>query len=108
MALYFEPAPGEPFDPTELVAMCVENGSRSLLLDEQALPAAFFDLSTGVAGELLHNLSKYRLRLAAVVPNAAAHSARFQDFLRESNRGQEFRFFSNRLAAIDWLSSDKG
>ncbi len=101
---YFEPNPTAAFDARELVVSCVESGARSLLLDANVLPSAFFDLSTGVAGELLHHLSKYQLRLAAVVPNPEAHSEPFQDFSREANRGQQFRFFENRQAALDWLS----
>lgn len=101
---YFEPDPGAPFDPRELVVSCIESGARSLLLGADVLPSDFFDLSTGVAGELLHHLSKYQLRMAAVVPAPAVHSEHFQDFLYEANRGQQFRFAESRQAALDWLS----
>lgn len=103
--MFFEPDPGANLEPDALVAGCVENDARSLLLDRGALPDAFFDLSTGVAGELPHGLSKYGLRLAAVVPDATIHPPRFQEFLRESNRGTQFRFFSTRKEALDWLES---
>lgn len=82
---------------------CIESGARSLLLDEHAIPEEFFDLETGAAGELLHHLGKYRLRLAAVVPHPAEHPARFREFLREANRGSAFRFFPSRDEALDWL-----
>lgn len=103
MADYFEPDPGAPLDPSEILTGCVESGSRAVLLDEDGLPSEFFDLSSRVAGELLHKLSTYRLRLAAVVPDPAVHSSAFQDFAREANRGLQFRFFSTRAEAIRWL-----
>ncbi len=75
---------------------------RALLLDHGALPAAFFDLSTGVAGELVHKLVNY-WRMAAVVPDLAAHSQRFGEFAREANQGRQLRFCATREDAIDWL-----
>jgi hypothetical protein len=87
------------------VAGCLETGARSLLLDENALPAEFFDLSTGLAGALLQKLANYGIRLAAVVPDPSAHSPRFQELAREASTGSMFRFFRTRQQAIDWLES---
>ena len=103
--MYFEPAPGTAEDPNALVVACIEGGAHCLLLDSQAIPAAFFDLSSGYAGELLHQLGKYRMRLAAVVPDASLHSQPFQDFCREANSGNQFRFFPSRADALAWLSA---
>ena len=106
MPSYFEPADGQPFDPMALFTDCIESGASSLLLDENALPAEFFDLSTGLAGELLHKLTTYRMRLAGVVPDVSVHSTRFQEFAREANKGLQYRFFSDRASAIEWLSAE--
>ena len=92
-------------DPTAIVTRCVEGGARALLLDRAALPAEFFDLSSGFTGELLHRLSLYGIRLAAVVANPSRCSRSFQDFVREANRGQQFRFFPTREDAIHWLEA---
>ena len=101
----FEPDAGATLAPDSLVAGCIESGAQSLLLAGGSLPDAFFDLATGFAGELLHGLSKYRLRLAAVVPDPTIHPLRFQEFLRETNRGEQFRFFATREEALKWLMS---
>ena len=106
MHSYFEPESNQPFDPVTIVTDCVASGASSLLLDVNAFPSEFFDLSTGLAGELLNKLTTYRLRMAGVVPDVAAHSTRFQEFVREANRGVQFRFFSDRSSAIEWLASD--
>ena len=105
MPAYFEVVPTPPFDPTVLVTSCAESGADSLLLDEQALPADFFDLSSGLAGELLHRLSIYHMRMAAVVSDLAVHSSHFQAFAYEANKGELARFFSTRQEAVDWLES---
>lgn len=105
MPLYIEPVPGADFTPDSLVAACVEGGAAALLLDRPAIPDEFFDLSSRLAGELLHALSKYGLRLAAVVDDPADHSPSFQDFVRESNSGRQCRFFPTRSDAIAWLES---
>lgn len=105
-ARYFEPAEGASFDPHDVATRCIESGTGALLLNEPAMPPEFFDLSTRVAGELVHRLSVYRIRLAAVVPDLSAHSAAFQDFVREANRGRQFRFFPTRAEAIRWLASE--
>jgi hypothetical protein len=103
MGSYFEVTASGPFDPTAIVRGCVENDAQSILLDEAALPAEFFDLSSGLAGELLHRLSIYRMRMAAVVPDPPPHSANFQAFVQEANQGNQYRFFATRREAIAWL-----
>jgi len=105
VSTYFEPDPSHASDPSDVVAGCMECEADAVLFDERALPTAFFDLSSGVAGELLHKLSVYRIRLAAVVPDPSIHSERFREFARESNAGRQFRFFPTREAAVAWLES---
>jgi hypothetical protein len=105
MKKFYEAAATENFDPTQIFRDCIENGAASLLLDSPALPAEFFDLSNGLAGELLHKLSVYHMRMAAVIPDLTVHAASFQAFVSEANRGEQFRFFSTRREAIDWLES---
>jgi hypothetical protein len=76
-----------------------------LLLADGALPPEFFDLRTGVAGELVQRLVNYRLRMAVVVPDPGVHSASFQDFAREASRSLDFRFFRTRAEAVEWLAA---
>jgi PadR family transcriptional regulator AphA len=106
MPSYFEPTVGQSFDPLAIFTACVESGAPSLLLDTDKLPEEFFDLSTGLAGELLHKLTTYRMRLAGVVPDVGAHSKRFQEFAYEANKGHHYRFFPDRQSAIEWLEAE--
>ncbi|MBN1424043.1 DUF4180 domain-containing protein [Candidatus Fermentibacteria bacterium] len=107
MSTFIEFEPQDNFDPSSIVAQCIEQDTRSILLDQDALPPAFFDLSTGIAGELMQRLTTYGIQMASVVPNVSAHSQRFQEFAREANRGHQFRFFPKREAAIQWLEPGK-
>ncbi len=99
-------ADGE-FDPIAIVTLCIESGADSLLLDRNSIPAAFFDLSTGVAGALVQCLTKYGIRMAAVVPDRVSHSRAFQQFAAEADRGSLFRFFATREQAIRWLEASR-
>jgi hypothetical protein len=103
--VFFEATGGGPFDPAALVGGCLEHGTHALLLDRAALPPAFFDLRTGVAGELVQKLVNYGIRGAGVVPDLAEQPPRFREFAREANVGRQFRFFATREAAVDWLEA---
>jgi hypothetical protein len=102
---FFEPDSSRPADPVAAAVSCVEQRARALLLDGLALSAAFFDLSTGVAGELMQKLTNYDIRMAGVVPDLLAQSPRFREFVREANAGTQVRFFTTRQEAKAWLES---
>lgn len=101
--LDYRPAGDGRFDP---VTACIEGGATRLLLDADALPPEFFDLSTGVAGALVQRLTQYEIRMAGVVPDRSIHSGPFQDFAREADRGGWFRFFPTREQAVEWLAAE--
>ncbi len=105
MPAYYEPDAAQPFEPAALVVGCIENGVRSILLDQPAVAREFFDLSTGLAGELLQKLANYRIRLAVVLPDPSIHSLRFREFAREANKGNQCHFFGTRGEAIDRLEA---
>ena len=104
----FEITARAPLDPVAAVKRCLESGNEALLFAADALPESFFDLRTGVAGEVVQRLVNYGLRMAAVVPDPAAHGERFTEFAREAARGRgPFRFFADRDAALDWLTAPR-
>jgi hypothetical protein len=92
-------------DAVDLLAACVEAGSRRLLLDSSYLPPAFFDLSSRFAGEFLQKLENYRLQVAGVFPGGSDYSDRFREFLAEARTGRSFRTFDERSEAEAWLAS---
>jgi hypothetical protein len=100
-----EAGAGGAFDPAQVVARCIESGAYAVLADESSLPREFFDLSSGVAGELLHRMSVYGIKMAVVVADPSIYSQAFQAFAREANRGTLCRFFPDRGSAARWLES---
>jgi hypothetical protein len=102
---YFEIDRSSKLEPAEMVVKCIEEGAASILLDEASLPAGFFDLSSGLLGELLHKTSTYRIPVALVVQDPKKYSANFQSFLREANQGNSTRSFPSRKDALQWLET---
>lgn len=90
-------------DALDLVAACEEHGTNLLLIYEENLPDAFFDLRSGLAGAVLLKLRTYRICTAAVIGKERASAGRFGEFVLETNRGQAFRVFPDHAAAVDWL-----
>ena len=92
------------FDPTQIVDSCIENGHNKLLIDIDSLSSEFFDLSNRLTGSMVHRLTVYGIRMAVVIPDKSKYSQPFQDFVREANKGKQFRFASTRDEAIAWLN----
>jgi len=105
MPTFFEVEPQGRFDPTRIIEDMLNSNATSLLFNEGVLPDAFFDLSTGIAGELFNKTSTYQVRLACVVSDLTSHSEQFQSLVREANRGNDIGFFHTREEAIRWLDA---
>lgn len=77
---------GAAYDGAELVAVPAGRFDDS-----------FYDLSSGLAGEILQKFANYRLRLA-VVGDISRHllaSAALPDLVREGNRGRDIWFVTD-------------
>jgi hypothetical protein len=68
-----------------------------IALPVERLDPAFFDLSTGIAGEIAQKLVNYRRRLAVVgdIGEHLERSGALRDFVRESNRGRQLWFVAD-------------
>jgi hypothetical protein len=75
-----------------------------LLLDEGQLGADFFDLRTGLAGEVLQKFTNYRVRLAIVIADAQVYGGRFSELMREHRTHNAVRFFASEQLARQWLT----
>lgn len=99
---------GEPFlekaaNSSRLVEACGNAGVDCLILYPENLPEGFFDLSSGVAGEVLHKLRIYHVRLAVICTPGLKLSSRFGEMLFDERRYGYFRLLNNLAAALDWL-----
>jgi hypothetical protein len=78
-------------------------GSSGLLLHERELGAEFFDLRSGLAGELFQLFNNYGQKLALVVPDPGIYSKHFLDLVAEHRNHARLRFFSDENKARAWL-----
>ena len=74
-----------------------------LVLTEADLCPEFFDLRTGLAGEVLQKFVNYRARLAIVLPDPRAHGERFSELVHEHRSHAAVRFFGSESDARRWL-----
>jgi hypothetical protein len=91
-----------PGDIANALGAGMENGG--LLLDETQLGAAFFDLRTGLAGEVFQKFTNYRVRLAIVVANTNAYGPRVSQLIYEHRAHNAVRFFGSSQLARQWLA----
>lgn len=91
-------------DAVELLMNCQYQGADSIILHEYNLPAAFFDLSTQLAGDILQKFSTYGSRLAIVGDFSKYESKSLRDFIYESNKGRKINFVHSVEEAISILS----
>lgn len=103
-APFVEATPGVPIigrsqDAATVLEACFAVSARGALLYPENLPAAFFDLSSGQAGELLDKFRQFGVRLAIVcAPGAVRFSSRFTEIL-----SNDLRVFDTPESARDWL-----
>jgi len=89
-------------DISAALSASVERGG--LVLDEKDLSADFFDLKTGLAGQVLQKFVNYRTKLAVIVRNPAGYGARFSELAYEHRTHPTVRFFTAEQSARQWLS----
>jgi hypothetical protein len=75
-----------------------------LLIDEADLGPDFFDLRTGLAGEVLQKFTNYRVRLAIVLTDSSAYGGRFSELVHEHRTHDAVRFFATEQLARRWLA----
>jgi hypothetical protein len=90
---------GIPFDTegaaTELVGEAIGLRAEVVVVPAERLTDDFFELRTGVAGEIAQKFVNYRLRLAIIgdISRQTAASASLAAWVDESNRGNDLWFY---------------
>jgi len=93
--------------PEEVLELIVEAGyqdSVAIILHQESLNSDFFDLKTGLAGEILQKFSNYRLKLTIIGDFSEYKSKSLNDFIRESNRTGIISFVSSLDEALSKLN----
>lgn len=96
-----EPVVRTPGDALDLLATAqYQHGATCLLLYEENLTPEFFDLKTGLAGEILQKYTNYKMKLVVIGDFGSVTSQSLKAFILESNRGRQVAFMQNRAAAL--------
>lgn len=90
-------------DGLNLMADIYYQGYDAIILHEKNITPDFFDLKTGIAGEILQKFSNYRMRLAIVGDFSTYKSKSFNDFVFESNKNGQINFVGSLQEAIERL-----
>lgn len=90
-------------DAVDLLGNASWQGAHKILLHEKNLAPAFFDLKTGLAGEILQKFSNYNMRLAIIGDFSKYTSRALRDFIYESNQGHRIHFVGSVAEALEKL-----
>ena len=82
-----------------------EHGCSRLVLKKENIAEAFFDLRTGLAGEVLQKVINYHAALAIVGDYSGYTSKALRDFIYESNQGTRIFFVPTEAEAVQWLQT---
>ena len=91
-------------DLLDLLAYCSGMEPNRIMLDEEHLHPDFFNLKTGLAGDLFNKLTTYHVKTAIVADLDSIESERFQELIYECNKGSQINFFDNVASAEKWLT----
>jgi hypothetical protein len=79
------------------------DGLDGLILTEADLGPDFFQLRSGLAGEVFQKFTHSRVRVALVLPDFAAHGERFAQLAHEHAAHGWIRFVRSEQQAWNWL-----
>lgn len=91
-------------DALEMMMNCIYQGASSIIVYRHNLVPDFFDLKTGVAGEILQKFSTYNARLAIVGDFNEISSKSLRDFIYESNQQGRINFVATTDKAKEKFS----
>lgn len=74
-----------------------------MVVNKSAVTESFFDLKTGIAGEILQKYTNYNMKIAIVGDYEIYTSKSLKDFIYESNKGSQVFFLADEKEALDRL-----
>ena len=83
--------------------LCYQTNCDSVIIEKKNLHPDFFDLKTGLAGEMLQKFTMYGIRTGIVGDFSAIDSKSLIDFIYESNRNKKTVFADTAENALKML-----
>jgi len=81
-----------PDDALDLIGNLYYQGFDKIIIYEKNLTPDFFDLKNKIAGEILQKVSNYRMKLTIIGNFSNLKSKSLNDFIYESNKGNQVNF----------------
>lgn len=88
-------------DMLDLIAEASYNDCHKVIINSESLNPDFFDLKTGLAGDMLQKFSNYRMKLSVIGDFTGISSKSLRDFIRESNNRGIITFVDSVEKAIN-------
>jgi hypothetical protein len=88
----------------DLMVNCSVKKASRLIINEKNIIPEFFDLKTGILGEILQKFATYDFRLAVIDDFSKFESKSFKDFVYESNKTGRISFVSSMEEAKKRIS----
>jgi len=91
-------------DSLDLMANSDYQGARGVIVREKNIIPEFFDLKSGLAGEILQKYSNYNMKLAIIGNFKKYNSNSLNSFIIECNRGNHISFVNDKESAFKKVS----
>lgn len=88
----------------EFLQMLMDASADCIIVHQRNIDESFFELRSGLAGEMLQKVANFRLRLAVVGDFSVYESKSLKAFIAESNRSNTIIFVSTVEDALSKLS----
>lgn len=100
-----EPVVTDPQSALDLLMSAkYEVRTKNIVIDKHLIAEEFFNLSSGLAGEILQKYINYGGRIAIYGDYSHYTSKPLKDFIYESNKGKDVFFVSTEEEAINILT----
>lgn len=96
----------ETQDALNLMAESAYLGSTKIIIHEKNINPDFFNLKTGLAGEILQKFSNYNASLAIIGDHSRRASKSLKDFIFESNKYGRINFVNTIEEAREKLTKN--
>ena len=87
----------EETDASDFLSLAFSNNAKLLVVPVSRLDKRFFDLRSGIAGQIVQKFANYRVQLVVLgdVSEWVQRSPAFRDFVHEANQGSSLWFVSD-------------
>lgn len=82
-------------DALNLIAELNYHNSNKIIIHEKNIIPDFFNLKSGIAGDMLQKFSTYKVKLAIVGDYSKYSSNSLKDFIYESNKYRQINFVNS-------------